>query len=498
MALPELVDLLTSEVVRVVGLEVADADRPIVPQHYLHAIVQRAVLAALHAEVVPLGPALLVVASVGAEQALGREPEVEVAVRSGLPRVSMASTGREHDVVRRDGVDEALAARVVCSVVGSDQHVGVQVHDGPSLVEVEHLHLRGDAALFRVTWLSCRRSAEPGSLAGASCSYGEGTTNMRAAVLEAEPTVAGARDDETRITQPLPGPSQAALAEERLKQAANRLAGGLIRVLIDEGRLKRDDDGAIVPVMPSGQTTTTPERLEQSEDWPTLVAAVEAGKPISVVAKEHGLGAGELQGALRRSGHRGRSRVVRRRQTPVEASEASVGARVAATPPRSRKGHQRARTSRRETDALLEPFTSKLGTMPDHEIAEKAGVSKWVVRGYRIKQGIDAYNRWTAEGSKARAAAESTPPLKRNKRCSPATAKVAEVHDLVGQLPDHVVAAKIGVHKNTIRNYRQRHGIPLARPGPPGRRPSRRRPDQATGLAARGPRSMRMSTFWAP
>lgn len=41
-------------------------------------------------------------------------------------------------------------------------------------------------------------------------------------------------------------------------------------------------------------------------------------------------------------------------------------------------------------------WREKLGLAPDPDIAAEAGVSMWVVRGYRIKLGIPPYDRWAA------------------------------------------------------------------------------------------------------
>ena len=69
---------------------------------------------------------------------------------------------------------------------------------------------------------------------------------------------------------------------------------------------------------------------------------------------------------------------------------------------------------------------------------------------------------------------------KKRKRTSPALAKVAAVHDLVGILPDHEVASRTGVHKNTVRNYRIKHGIAGA-PRGRGSRTATRTAKRVTG-----------------
>ena len=63
---------------------------------------------------------------------------------------------------------------------------------------------------------------------------------------------------------------------------------------------------------------------------------------------------------------------------------------------------RRTRRTALPTDALLEPHKGQLGKVSDDAIAELAGVSKWVVRGYRIRLGIPAFNRWADHKPKGR------------------------------------------------------------------------------------------------
>ncbi len=61
------------------------------------------------------------------------------------------------------------------------------------------------------------------------------------------------------------------------------------------------------------------------------------------------------------------------------------------TGPRRPSAKRRPRTSR------IDPFQKLLGTVPDRVVAEQAGVSLNAVRNYRVKRGIQAARRRTAD-----------------------------------------------------------------------------------------------------
>jgi transposase len=97
-------------------------------------------------------------------------------------------------------------------------------------------------------------------------------------------------------------------------------------------------------------------------------------------------------------------------------------------------------------DYLLEPMIDRLGSVPDAEIAKDAGVSVRTVASYRARNNIKGYTGRSA-------------PTQRRRRKS----KIDPYVDLLGKVPDRVVAEKAGVTLNAVRNYRANRGIVSAR-----------------------------------
>jgi len=97
------------------------------------------------------------------------------------------------------------------------------------------------------------------------------------------------------------------------------------------------------------------------------------------------------------------------------------------------------------------PFLEELGKVPDADIADKAGVSVRTVASFRSRHDIAGYSgpRRRKSGRKRRAS------------------RVDPFADLLGTVPDRVVAEKAGVSLNAVRNYRVKHGIPAAGRGRP-------------------------------
>jgi len=207
--------------------------------------------------------------------------------------------------------------------------------------------------------------------------------------------------------------------------------------------------------MSANLTDFTSDVLEATDRWPEIKAAIDDGTPVVEVAESFGVSVAGLSGALRRTGARGRSRIVRRFTADAQPPAANVGA----DPPP--KGQRTRKVPR--TDAVPDGFKNQLGKVPDTEIAERAGVSMWVVRAYRIRQGIAAYRR--SGGRTPRKAAPTKRPSKAQRpagRPTPGLRRVAKHHELVGARPDHEVAELAGVSVGTVRNYRKRHGIAAA------------------------------------
>ena len=128
---------------------------------------------------------------------------------------------------------------------------------------------------------------------------------------------------------------------------------------------------------------------------------------------------------------------------------------------------------------LIEPFVELLGQRPDHEIAEQAGVSQRTIANYRARLGIPGYR-----GVK-----------KRGKDRKPRASKIDPFQELLGQVPDRVVAERAGVSLNAVRNYRVKRGIPARGRGrpPAGTVPP---PGQAASLPVTAPATPTGNLAW--
>lgn len=139
----------------------------------------------------------------------------------------------------------------------------------------------------------------------------------------------------------------------------------------------------------------------------------------------------------------------------------------------------------------LEKRTHLLGTMPDGQLAEQAGVSTAVVGRYRRSLGITSFKARAAssapeteatpaapsapEAEAAPATDDSPAPTKRRRK-----SKIDPYADLLGQSPDSEIAKLAGVTTEAVRMYRRRRGVAPARrrtaktaAKKPGRRRSR-------------------------
>lgn len=248
-------------------------------------------------------------------------------------------------------------------------------------------------------------------------------------------------------------------------------------------------------------TDFTNDPLEATDRWPEIKAAVDGGAPVGEVAESFGVSVARLSGALRRTGARGRSRIVRRLTADDGQPPATCGG--ADPPPKPRRTRKAPRT-----DAMLDGFKNQLGKVPDTEIAEKAGLSMWVVRGYRIRQGIAAFRR---SGERTRRKPAPTKGRRKAQRSagkpSPGLQRVATLHSQVGARPDHEVAEMAGVSVGTVRNYRKRHAIGPAphtarasskqrEPEPPQPPARMKRPKVRAPVRVDPPPTPRTSTAW--
>ncbi len=122
------------------------------------------------------------------------------------------------------------------------------------------------------------------------------------------------------------------------------------------------------------------------------------------------------------------------------------------------------------TASPLERFRDQLGTVADLAIAKQAGVSRYDVGDYRRSLGIAPYTGHLLTGRRSAETAAEEPtadaPVRAEGGPSPAAEKVAPVspieafRDLLGTVPDEVVAQRAGVERTTVGDYRRRLSIP--------------------------------------
>jgi len=111
------------------------------------------------------------------------------------------------------------------------------------------------------------------------------------------------------------------------------------------------------------------------------------------------------------------------------------------------QGGQAEHPSRTKTKAeVIEENLNLLGVLPDGEVARLLHVSARTIIKHRMQRGIPAF------------AGNRTPPRPRNGLRS----HVQQLHDLVGVVPDRVIAEMLNLTDATVRNYRIRHQIPAA------------------------------------
>lgn len=148
--------------------------------------------------------------------------------------------------------------------------------------------------------------------------------------------------------------------------------------------------------------------------------------------------------------------------------------------------------------AKLEAVKHLMGELPDHKVAEEAGVTASAVGRYRRKHGIAAYEGYkfgvrdqegsesansdgaeaSGEGEGAETEGEGGGRRGRGKDRKLRKSKLSPFFDELGKVPDREVADKAGVSVEAVRMYRRRHDIPLlaraSRKGTGTGRPRRR------------------------
>ncbi|MBX2801184.1 MAG: hypothetical protein KTR31_26120 [Myxococcales bacterium] len=147
---------------------------------------------------------------------------------------------------------------------------------------------------------------------------------------------------------------------------------------------------------------------------------------------------GAISAAFKRTG------VTRRAAPPGPRARRKSRVDAEALPPEPGESSDSARPGSK--DALILPFKGKLGNVPDAEVADEAGVSVRTIASFRARNGIAGY----------------TGPRRRRKKGGGRRSKIDAFAELLGQVPDRVVAEKAGVTLNAVRNYRAKRGIQAA------------------------------------
>lgn len=125
-------------------------------------------------------------------------------------------------------------------------------------------------------------------------------------------------------------------------------------------------------------------------------------------------------------------------------------------------------------DSVLEPYTSMLGKIPDHKVAEQAGVSRAIVIAFRKRLGIPAYDGYKFGTPGNPAPNRPTPAAPNDPRPFRGRRSALDPYThLLGTVPDHEIAKLAGVTPENVRTYRQRRSIHAGwvverDPAPPG------------------------------
>lgn len=190
-------------------------------------------------------------------------------------------------------------------------------------------------------------------------------------------------------------------------------------------------------------------RIETFDWWEELVALKDE-LSLRELAERFRVTPGAISAAMKREGLSRKAappgpRNRRKGGLPPEPGESAVAAKRAkpapkAPPASGRKAHP------------LAAYAGRLGTVADSVIAQEAGVSVRSVAAYRARHRIPSLI--TPFGTPVGEA-----PARRS--------RIDPYADLLGTVPDRVVAQQAGVSLNAVRNYRVKKKIPAAGRGRP-------------------------------
>jgi hypothetical protein len=179
-------------------------------------------------------------------------------------------------------------------------------------------------------------------------------------------------------------------------------------------------------------------RIETFDWWPELVELKDE-LSLRELADKFNVTPGAISAALRRTGitRKPAPPGPRARRTQLPPEPGGEG-----NPPLVRPGSK---------DSQLVPYLDELGQVPDAEVANRAGVSVRTVASFRSRHDIPGYSG----------------PRRRRKDRKPRRSRIDPYKEMLGQVPDRVVAEQAGVSLNAVRNYRVKHGIAASGRGRP-------------------------------
>lgn len=188
-------------------------------------------------------------------------------------------------------------------------------------------------------------------------------------------------------------------------------------------------------------------KIETYDWWPELLALKDE-LSLRELAERFDVTPGAISAAFKRTGTTRKPappgpRALRKRRDedggdlPPEPGDGDDLYEDGEEPPRPRPGSK---------DTHILDNYDLLGEVPDAEVARRAGVSVRTIASFRARHNIPGYSG----------------PRRTSSSRGPRLSKIDPFSDLLGKVPDRVVAERAGVSLNAVRNYRVKRGIPAA------------------------------------